>query len=82
MAIVRRIQPIATFGSPISDIELWRCARLQQAQHGADAMAAAARRMAELEAKKDRAGYATWAGILLRIALLGPATGDDTATCH
>ena len=35
-------------------------------------MTAAARRMAELEAANDRPGYATWAAIILRIALLGP----------
>ena len=65
-------RPIPTFGSPISDLELWRCARQQQDQHGDDAMVAAARRMAELEAVNDWTGYATWAGIVLRIALLGP----------
>lgn len=63
------MKPIPTFGSPISDLELWQCAQQQLDQHGDDALNAAARRMVEVE--DDRAGYATWAGIAVRIALLG-----------
>ena len=76
MKFWRRLLPVPTLGSPISDLELWSRAREQQRQHGEDAMAAAAQHMAELEEANDRVGYATWAAILLRIALLGPSMSD------
>lgn len=63
------MKPIPTFGSPITDLELWRCAQQQLDQHGDNALNLAARRMAELT--EDRQGYATWTGISVRIALLG-----------
>ncbi len=64
-----RLRPIPTYGSPIGDLELWQCAQQQLDQHGDEALYVAANRMAELI--DDRPGYATWAGISLRIALLG-----------
>lgn len=67
--------------SPISDKELWQCARQQLSQHGDHALVAAAQRMAELEKVGDREGYATWAGIALRIAKLGPQS-PGTETRH
>ena len=73
----KRLVSVPTLGSPLSDLELWRCAREQQRQNGEDAMAVAARRMAGLEEANDRVGYATWAAILLRIALLGPSMSDE-----
>ena len=64
--------PLPTLGSPISDKELWQCARQQLDQHGDDAMVMAALKMDVMLAADDRAGYATWAGIALRIAKLSP----------
>ncbi len=75
------MKPLATLGSPISDKELWQCARHQLDQHGDDAMVVAALKMEALLEVDDRAGYATWAGILLRIAKLGP-TGREDAVFH
>ena len=59
-------------GSPISDKELWQCARQQLTQHGDDALVAAALKMDVMFEADDHAGYATWAGIAFRIAKLGP----------
>lgn len=73
------MKPLPTLGSPISDKELWQCARQQLDQHGDDAMVMAALRMDAMLAADDRPGYATWAGIALRIAKLGPnVTGTET----
>ena len=73
------MSPLPTLGSPISDTELWQCARQQLSQHGDDAMVAAALKMDAMLAAGDHAGYATWAGIALRIAKLGPqSSGDET----
>ncbi|MBC7496984.1 MAG: hypothetical protein H7243_07470 [Sphingomonadaceae bacterium] len=66
------VRPLPTLGSPISDKQLWQCARQQLSQHGDHTLVAAAERMAELEEAGDREGYATWTGIALRIAKLGP----------
>lgn len=66
------MRPLPTLGSPISDKELWQCARHQLDQHGDDAMIVAALKMDMLLEADDRSGYATWAGILLRLAELGP----------
>lgn len=68
------VTSLPTLGSPISDKELWQCARQQLDQHGDDAMVVAALKMDAMFAANDRAGYATWAGIALRIAKLGPET--------
>lgn len=68
------MKPLPTFGSPISDVELWQCAQQQLDQRGEDALTFAAHRMAELEAAGDRPGYATWIGIAVRIAMLGRPT--------
>lgn len=60
MAIANQCaQPEPTCNSPISDTELWQCARQEQQQHDTGTITAAARRMAELEEEGDRAGYAT-----------------------
>lgn len=64
--------PLPTLGSPVSDKELWQCARQQLDQHGDNAMVMAALKMDAMLAADDRAGYETWAGIALRIAKLGP----------
>jgi len=73
------VRPLPTLGSPVSDKELWQCARQQLDQHGDDAMVAAAMKMDAMLEAGDRAGYATWAGIALRIAKLGPQmSGDET----
>ncbi len=64
-----RLKPIPTYGSPISDLELWRCALQQLDAHGDEALNVAAGRMAELA--DDRPGHATWVGIAVRIAILG-----------
>ena len=53
------VRPLPTLGSPISDKQLWQCARQQLSQHGEHALVAAAERMAELEEAGDREGYAT-----------------------
>ena len=65
------MKPLPTWNSPISDKELWQCAHQQIGQHGDQALVVAAERMADMERAADRAGYATWAGIALRIAKLG-----------
>ncbi len=75
------MRPLPTLGSPISDRELWQCARQQLSQHGDDAMVAAALKMDAMLEAGDHAGYATWAGIVLRIAKLGPQV-DDGETRH
>ena len=75
------MRPLPTLGSPISDKELWQCARQQLDQHGDDAMVVAALKMDALLEVDDQAGYATWAGILLRIAKLGPG-GREGAVFH
>ena len=71
-------KPLATFGSPISDLELWRCARHQLTIHGdIDAIIDANRRMYEMCDAGDRDGVNTWMAITLRILHLasGRATG-------
>jgi len=42
-------------------------------------MVAAAMKMDAMLESGDRAGYATWAGIALRIAKLGPPVSGDEA---
>jgi hypothetical protein len=65
------MKPIATFGSPISDMELWRCAQQQLALHGIfDAVAEANRRMFDLGEIGDRTGANTWMAITLRVLYL------------
>ena len=66
------VRPLATLGSRISDKELWQCARHQLSQHGGDALVATAMQMDAMLEAGDRAGYATWVGIALRIAKRGP----------
>ena len=75
------MRQLPTLGSPISDKELWQCARQQLSQHGDDAMVAAAMKMDAMLEAGDHAGYATWAGIALRIAKLG-AQVNDRETRH
>ena len=64
--------PLATFGSPLSDLELWRCANQERANHGDAALVHALQRMADLTASGDRDGAATWAAVILRLVSLGP----------
>ena len=75
------MRPLPTLGSPLSDKELWQCARQQLDQHGDDAMVFAALKMDALLEVDDQAGYATWAGILLRTAKLGPG-GREGSVVH
>jgi len=60
---------------------LWQCARQQLAQHGDDAMVATAMKMDAMLEAGGHAGYATWAGIALRSAKLGPQV-DAGETRH
>lgn len=60
--------PLATFGSPIDDLELWRCAQHQLVIHGdIDALIDANSRMYDLGSVGDRDGANTWMAITLRI---------------
>ena len=67
-------RPIVTFGSPLSDLELWRCANQERTDHGDNALVHALQRMNDLASTGDRDGAATWAAIILRIVSLGPIT--------
>lgn len=75
------VNPLPTLGSPISDKELWQCARQQLTQHGDNALVVAVMKMDAMVEADDRPGYATWAGIALRIAKLGPQA-DEAETRH
>ena len=72
-------KPLSTFGSPIDDLELWRCAQLQLTLHGGlDAVIEANRRTYDIGAVGDRDGANTWMAIMLRILHLAPHR--DSAT--
>ena len=74
-------RPTATFGSPVNDRMLWRCAEQERKNRGDDAMVHALQRMYDLGAEGDQDGAATWAAIVLRLSWLGPAT-KDAAEVH
>ena len=65
-------RPTATFGSPVDDPTLWRCANEELKNRGDEAMLHALTRMYELGNDGDPEGAATWAAIIIRIAWLGP----------
>ena len=69
------MEPMPTYGSPRSDIELWQCAKEQVDHRGKAAMDFAGQRMSELDAAKDFRGFGTWLAIAVRIASLGRAGG-------
>ena len=72
-------KPLSTFDSPISDLELWRCAQHQLTLYGGlDAVIEANRRTYDLGAVGDRDGANTWMAITLRILHL--ASHRDSAT--
>ncbi len=75
------VTSLPTLGSPITDKDLWQRARQQLAQHGDDAMVATAMKMDAMLEAGGHAGYATWAGIALRSAKLGPQA-DAGETRH
>lgn len=59
---------IETFGSPLSDLELWYSAEQQIESHGdVDAAAIANRTVHDLFEAGDRTGAKTWMAITLRI---------------
>ena len=71
-------KPLATFGSPIGDLELWRCAQHQLTTHGdIDAIIDANSRMYDLGAVGDRDGANTWMAITLRILHLASRGGIE-----
>ena len=71
-------KPLATFGSPIGDLELWRCAQHQLTIHGdIDAIIDANSRMYDLGAVGDRDGANTWMAITLRILHLASRGGIE-----
>ncbi len=62
---------LCTFGSPLADIELWRCAQQQLDQHGTlSAIVAANDRIENLTVAGDTDGVNTWMAIALRILQL------------
>lgn len=67
-------RPTATFGSPLDDLHLWRCANQERVSHGNDAMVHALQRMYDLGTGGDREGAATSAAIVLRLSWLGPVS--------
>ena len=69
-------RPTATFGSPVDDRMLWRCATQERKNHGDAAMVHALQRMYDLGAEGDHHGAATWAAIVLRLTWLGPVARD------
>ena len=72
---------LSTFGSPLSDIELWRCAKQQLDLHGEiAAIIEANERMYDLDAAGDRDGANTWMAIVLRILHL--STGRSEGSLH
>lgn len=76
---MRRVKPLATFGSPISDLELWRCAKLQVDQHGEGAIVEAYDRRSVLAEAGDANGVNTWLAIELRVSWLAGHDRDNEA---
>ena len=68
------VKQLSTFGSPVNDRMLWRCANQELTNHGDNAVVHALQRMNDLASTGDRDGAATWAAIILRIVSLGPIT--------
>ena len=65
---------ITSFGSPLADLELWRCAQQQIDQHGhMEAVIEATRRMYAMGEAGDRDGANTWMAITLRGLHLAPS---------
>lgn len=60
---------------PVSDLDIFRAANLVIAQHGDGARQHARDRIADLAAKGDAEGAATWSRILLAIAALNAPPG-------
>lgn len=62
---------LSTFGSPIPELELWRCARQQIDQMGVNrAIDDAKERVQALSAAGDQEGANTWSAITLRVLSL------------
>jgi hypothetical protein len=61
----------------IENRELWACANLLVQQHGDDARAHAAMRIAALSGNGDHKGVATWQAIATRIEQLGVMTSEE-----